>query len=423
MKNWIWRGRRRRGQGQAQVRNQHYRYELLRRDLGLVGATTPVRPAGQHHAVRSRSPLRAAICPYSQHQRRPGGGSHHRGAGRRRWPAQTGSGRQPGCYQQADLAVIADTCLPCWAAGWPSRAQTLGTLKADWLAEQRASALIAGPAHGYQGAAGAGGALPLRRPDPDKIALIRAMRRRARFSYEALLARANRWRPPCGQASSPATGGVMLARTPQAIFAQLAVLLAGAVYVPLDPSSRWSVRAISCGWGGQDLITQAEYRHKLASLFEGAHPAGGDLVSAAIAQPAGRRPRRRLPDSPPGLTGLPQGRRSHGALDHLPPPPTAVITLKRRGCCNSPPSTSTPASRRCHLERRKHPWYCVPTPCSNPCPPLRPGWSRWGSPTDPPTAFWNEWVVALTAGQGPHSCQSGYRHRRRGGFHPSSWAQ
>ena len=89
---------------------------------------------------------------------------------------------------------------------------------------------------------------------PDKIALIQSNAQgEARFSYEALLAR-------CEQmaAALQAEGVVPGDRWghagphPQAIFAQLAVLLAGAVYVPSTPSSRWSARAIFCGWGGQD---------------------------------------------------------------------------------------------------------------------------------------------------------------------------
>ena len=53
----------------------------------------------------------------------------------------------PGCYCQADLAAIADTLFALLGRWLAEPAQTLGTLKADWLAEQRARALIAGPTH------------------------------------------------------------------------------------------------------------------------------------------------------------------------------------------------------------------------------------------------------------------------------------
>jgi hypothetical protein len=127
-------------------KHQHYRYELLRRDLGLVGGDK-----------RLFGPL-VNIMPFD-HARRFGPLSAHIlniSAG----PVedltievQVGVDGQPrldldanpGCYQQGDLAAIADTLFALLGRWLAEPARTLGTLKADWLAEQRASALIAGP--------------------------------------------------------------------------------------------------------------------------------------------------------------------------------------------------------------------------------------------------------------------------------------
>uniref|UniRef100_UPI000D68CB9D amino acid adenylation domain-containing protein n=1 Tax=Aeromonas caviae TaxID=648 RepID=UPI000D68CB9D len=274
-------------------KHQHYRYELLRRDLGLVGGDK-----------RLFGPL-VNIMPFD-HARRFGPLSAHIlniSAG----PVedltievQVGVDGQPrldldanpGCYCQADLAAIADTLFALLGRWLAEPAQTLGTLKADWLAEQRARALIAGPTHEVIKTRPVLEALcHFAAQTPDKIALIqRTAQGEARFSYEALLARAEQMAAAL-QAEGVAPGdkvGVMLARTPQAIFAQLAVLLAGAVYVPLDPEQPLERQGHILRLGEvKTLITQAEYRHKLASLFEGRTLLAGDLVSGdRLNQPA-----------------------------------------------------------------------------------------------------------------------------------------
>jgi non-ribosomal peptide synthetase component E (peptide arylation enzyme) len=75
---------------------------------------------------------------------------------------------------------------------------------------------------------------------PDKIALEQG---EARFSYEALLARAEQMAAAL-QAAGVAPGDKVghAGPHPQAIFAQLAVLLAAPSTCPSIPSSRWSVR-------------------------------------------------------------------------------------------------------------------------------------------------------------------------------------
>ncbi|KHE15458.1 peptide synthetase [Aeromonas hydrophila] len=386
-------------------KHQHYRYELLRRDLGLVGGDK-----------RLFGPL-VNIMPFD-HARRFGPLSAHIlniSAG----PVedltievQVGVDGQPrldldanpGCYCQADLAAIADTLfalLGCWLA---EPAQTLGALKADWLAEQRASALIAGPAHE---------ALQVRpvlealchfaAQTPDKIALEQG---EARFSYEALLARCEQMAAAL-QAAGVAPGdkvGVMLARTPQAIFAQLAVLLVGAVYVPLDPEQPLERQGHILRLGEiKTLITQAEYRHKLASLFEGRTLLVGDLVSDnRLNQPAAGRAVAYLMFTS-GSTGLPKGVAvSHGALDHFAAAARCRYHLGEGArMLQFAPFNFDASIEEVFATLSAGATLVLRTDALlESMPAFAAGVEQMGiTHLDLPTAFWNEWVVALTAGQ------------------------
>ncbi|CAJ1762984.1 Dimodular nonribosomal peptide synthase [Aeromonas salmonicida] len=301
-------------------KHQHYRYELLRRDLGLVGGDK-----------RLFGPL-VNIMPFD-HARRFGPLSAHIlniSAG----PVedltievQVGADGQPrldldanpGCYQQQDLATIADTLFALLGRWLAQPAQNLGSLKADWLAEQRQGAMITAPAHEVIKVRPVLDAIcHFAAQTPNKIALIQG---EASVSYEALLARCEQMAAAL-QASGVQPGdrvGVMLARSPLAIFTQLAVLLAGAVYVPLDPEQPLERQGHILRLGEvKTLITQAEYRHKLASLFEGRTLLAGDLVSDnRLNQPAAGRAVAYLMFTS-GSTGLPKGVAvSHGALDHF----------------------------------------------------------------------------------------------------------
>jgi hypothetical protein len=120
-RGWIWRGPPAPWPRPARVRkHQHYRYELLRRDLGLVGRQAPVRPAGQHHAVRSRrrfGPLSAHILNISAGPVEDLTIEVQVGVdGQPRLDLDA----NPGCYQQGIWQPSPIPCLPCWGAGWPS---------------------------------------------------------------------------------------------------------------------------------------------------------------------------------------------------------------------------------------------------------------------------------------------------------------
>src|SRR5690606_15195719 len=113
--------------------------------------------------------------------------------------------------------------------------------------------------------------------------------------------------------------GVMLSRSPQAILAQLGVLLAGAVYVPLDPQQPADRQRLICQSAQLTLvITEAAYRHQLASVHAGPVELIGQLASE------NRRYRPREGEEAAylmftsGSTGTPKAVEiGHGALAHF----------------------------------------------------------------------------------------------------------
>lgn len=386
-------------------KHQHYRYELLRRDLGLVGGDK-----------RLFGPL-VNIMPFD-HARRFGPLSAHIlniSAG----PVedltievQVGADGQPrldldanpGCYQQQDLATIADTLFALLARWLAQPTLTLGSLKADWLAEQRLGAMITAPAHEVIKVRPVLDALcHFAAQTPNKIALMQG---EASVSYEALLARCEQMAAAL-QASGVQPGdrvGVMLARSPQAIFAQLAVLLAGAVYVPLDPEQPLERQGHILRLGEvKTLITQAEYRHKLASLFEGRTLLAGDLVSDnRLNQPAAGRAVAYLMFTS-GSTGLPKGVAvSHGALDHFAAAARCRYHLNEGArMLQFAPFNFDASIEEVFATLSAGATLVLRTDA------LLESMAAFAAGVeqmeithlDLPTAFWNEWVVALTAGQ------------------------
>lgn len=386
-------------------KHQHYRYELLRRDLGLVGGDKrlfgPLVNIMPFDHARRFGPLNAHILNISAGPVEDLTIEIQVGAdGQPRLDLDA----NPGCYQQADLARIADTLFALLGRWLAEPTLTLGSLKADWLAEQRLAALITGPSHEVIKVRPVLDALcHFAAQTPHKIALEQG---EARFSYEALLARSEQMASAL-QAAGVQPGdrvGVMLARSPQAIFAQLAVLLAGAVYVPLDPEQPLERQGHILRLGEvKTLITQAEYRHKLASLFEGRTLLVGDLVSEnRLCQPTSGTAVAYLMFTS-GSTGLPKGVAiSHGALDHF----AAAARCRYHLDGDARMLQFAPFNFDASIEEV---FATLSTGATlvlrtdallESIPAFVAGVEEMGiTHLDLPTAFWNEWVVSLGAGQ------------------------
>ena len=264
-------------------KHQHYRYELLRRDLGLVGGDkrlfgplVNIMPFDHARRFGPLSPIFSTSAPARWK-------IHHRGAGWRRWPAQTGSGRQPGL-------------LPAGRSGghrrYPVRlAGSLagraypdpGALKADWLAEQRASALIAGPAHEVIKTRPVLEALcHFAAQTPDKIALIQSTEQeRPASATRRCWPDLNRWQPPCRPpVFSRETGSVSCWRAAPGHLRPAGGAAGGrSLRAARSRAAAGAPGPYSAAGEVKTLITQAEYRHKLASLFEGRTLLVGDLLA------------------------------------------------------------------------------------------------------------------------------------------------
>ncbi|MGY3901249.1 amonabactin biosynthesis non-ribosomal peptide synthetase AmoF [Aeromonas lusitana] len=386
-------------------KHQHYRYELLRRDLGLVGGDKrlfgPLVNIMPFDHARRFGPIEAHILNISAGPVEDLTIEVQVGAdGQPRLDLDA----NPGCYQTADLARIADTLFTLLGRWLAEPTLTLGTLKADWLAEQRAKALITGPAHEVIHVRPVLDALcHFAAQTPDKIALEQG---EARFSYEALLTRAEQMAAALQNAGvQPGERvGVMLSRSPQAIFAQLAVLLAGAVYVPLDPEQPLERQGHILRIGEvKTLITQAEYRHKLASLFEGRTLLAGDLVSGdRLCQPANGYSVAYLMFTS-GSTGLPKGVAvSHYALDHFAAAARCRYHLGEGArMLQFAPFNFDASIEEVFATLSAGATLVLRTDALlESMPTFAAGVEEMGiTHLDLPTAFWNEWVVSLGAGQ------------------------
>lgn len=200
--------------------------------------------------------------------------------------------------------------------------------------------------------------------------------------------------------------GVMMHRTPLAIWTLLAVMRCGATYVPLDPDQPAErQRHIIHKAGLRAIVTQADYQQRLASLFDGP-------ILLAVGLEAEREcPLPEVADGcayimfTSGSTGLPKGVAvGHRALEHF------IAAARQRYAVTSADRLLqfAPFNFDASIEEI---FGALTTGATL---VLRTDEMLESMPTfidqvarqsitllDLPTAFWNEWVVSLKSGALP----------------------
>ncbi|KIL04661.1 peptide synthetase [Stutzerimonas stutzeri] len=270
-------------------RHQHYRYEALRRDLGRVGGEQRLfgplvnimpfdRPL-QYGDLAART-LNLSAGPVEDLTLEVLVGAD--GVPEFAYDAN------PACYCQAQLGELQDELFGLLAY-WLSEPQLAhGEALQRFFAARRAGHLLCAPADER---AALDAALPVldavrgqAQAAPGRIALEQGD---VHLTYAELLARSEQVAAAL-QAAGVQPGervGVMLSRTPAAIVATLAVMLAGAVYVPLDPAQPDERQRLICSAAAlARVVTEAAYQHRLATVFDGPIDLFGPLAEG------GRRP-------------------------------------------------------------------------------------------------------------------------------------
>ncbi len=302
-------------------KHQHYRYESLRRDLGRVGGEQRLFGPLINIMPFDR-PLAYGDCPARTLNLSAGPVEDLT------LEVQIGADgmpvldydANPACYSLEQVRGLQEELfglLECWLA---APQQPRDVLLDELYAVRRAWQRLSAPAVGNLGQPGS--VLDAIRQQahvqPERIALIQ---HEQALSYGELQARAETVAAALVELGiQPGERiGVMLSRSPQAILAQLGVLLAGAVYVPLDPDQPADRQRLICASANLALvITEAAYRHRLSDIHRGPIQLIGLLTSAK------REYRPREGDAASylmftsGSTGTPKGVEvSHQALAHF----------------------------------------------------------------------------------------------------------
>ncbi|MEL7559133.1 amino acid adenylation domain-containing protein [Stutzerimonas chloritidismutans] len=387
-------------------KHQHYRYESLRRDLGRVGGEQRLFGPLINIMPFDR-PLAYGDCPARTLNLSAGPVEDLT------LEVQIGADgmpvldydANPGCYsldQVRSLQQELFDLLECWLA---EPQQPRAVLLEELFAVRRAWQVLKSPGSATH-------ALPTNvleairlqaQTQPRHIALVQ---QEQRLSYGELQARAEMVAAALvNEGIGPGQRvGVMLSRSPQAILAQLGVLLAGAVYVPLDPEQPADRQRLICETADLALvITEAAYRHRLADIHSGPIQLIGLLTSAnRIYGP-------RSDDAgcyvmfTSGSTGAPKGVEvSHRALVHF-----AHAARQRYGIGSADRVLQfAPFNFDASIEEVFVSLSAGATLVLRSDPMLQSmssfveGLEELAiSVVDLPTAFWNEWVVALRSGQ------------------------
>lgn len=389
-------------------KHQHYRYEALRRDLGRVGGEQRLfgplvnimpfdRPLAYGELPARTLNLSAGPVEDLTLEVQVGADGI----------PQLDYDANPACYSAAHLRALQEELfelLGRWLAEPEApRDRLLEAWMGDYRFRQRLNAPPAEQAQLSEVPSVLAAIRSHAERQPERIALCQGERR---LNYAALLARAEEIAAALAeQGVRPGERvGVMLARSPEAILALLGVLLAGAVYVPLDAEQPAERQKLICATAQlARVITEAAYRHRLADSYTGPIQLLGQLAS---------HERRHAPRSgeaaaylmfTSGSTGAPKGVEiSHRALDHF----SAAARLRYGVTADDRILQFAPFNFDASIEEVFVSLGAGATLVLRTDALLQSihtfvdGIEAQAiSIVDLPTAFWNEWVVALRSGQ------------------------
>ncbi|MFG3454618.1 amino acid adenylation domain-containing protein [Stutzerimonas stutzeri] len=387
-------------------KHQHYRYESLRRDLGRVGGEQRLFGPLINIMPFDR-PLAYGNCPARTLNLSAGPVEDLT------LEVQIGTDgvpvldydANPSCYSLDQVCSLQEELfdlLECWLA---DPQQPRDVLLDELYAVRRAWQVIKAPdvTAQPQTTSVLDGIRQQAQAQPERIALVQYEQA---LTYAELQARAEMVAAALAeQGVQPGQRiGVMLSRSPQAILAQLGVLLAGAVYVPLDPEQPADRQRLICETAELALvITEAAYRHRLAEIHAGPIQLIGLLTSAnRLYSPRGCDDACYLMFTS-GSTGTPKGVEvSHRALSHFSQAARQrygidatdrVLQFAPFNFDASIEEVFVSLSAGATLVLRTDALLQSMTAFVDGLEQLAV------TVVDLPTAFWNEWVVALRSGQ------------------------
>lgn len=386
---------------------QHYRYESLRRDLGRVGGEQ-----------RLFGPL-INIMPFDRPQ--SFGDCPARTLSLSAGPVedltlevQLGADgvplldydANPACYSQAQVRALQEELFSLLDAWLQAPQQPRDQLLSAWSAQYRARHLLSAPASEQAAMAEVGSVLLAIRAQaelqPQHLALCQGERQ---LSYGELQAQAETLAAALSERGvQPGERvGVMLSRSLEVIVVQLGVLLAGAVYVPLDPEQPGERQRLICTTAQLALVvTEAAFRHRLADSYSGPIELAGVLHSAhRLCAPRQGEVAAYLMFTS-GSSGTPKGVEiSHRALDHF----IQAARLRYGVAATDRMLQFAPFNFDASIEEVFVSLSAGATLVLRTDALLESigafveGLEQLAiSVLDLPTAFWNEWVVALRAG-------------------------
>ncbi|WP_415755685.1 amino acid adenylation domain-containing protein [Pseudomonas leptonychotis] len=304
-------------------KHQHYRYESLRRDLGRVGGEQRLFGPLINIMPFDR-PQMFGDCPARTLSLSAGPVEDltlevHLGAG---GVPLLDYDANPACYSAAQVQALQEELFSLLAAWLQAPQQPRDQLLSAWSGQYRAQHLLSAPASEQAAMAEVSSVLLAIRAQaerqPQHLALCQGERQ---ITYGELQAQAETIAAALSERGvQPGERvGVMLSRSPEAIVVQLGVLLAGAVYVPLDPEQPGERQRLICATAQLALVvTEAAFRYRLADSYSGPIELAGVLHSAKrLCAPRQNETAAYLMFTS-GSTGTPKGVEiSHRALDHF----------------------------------------------------------------------------------------------------------